>query len=96
MTNLKPHPEAGARFDALANEFFGRLREVSPESLRRGRSGFEPDRFVAAEFSEKDIIGEIRHLGSVNLYSGEVSELVFDQTRARSSWTARPVRASSS
>ena len=77
--DLKLHPEAAARFDALARELFGKLREVSPESLRQRRPGFEPDTFVAASFTEKDIVGEIQQLGTVNLYSGEVAELVFHE-----------------
>jgi hypothetical protein len=86
--NLQPHPEAEARFNELAEEVLATIEEVSPESLRTPKPRFEPDTFVSAHLTAKDIYN-ITHLGTFDPISMETIELLFHTEPGRRSFKLR-------
>lgn len=74
--NSRVHPEAEARFNAMADEVLAAIEEVPAKASKSTPSSFKPDTFPAAHFTEKDIIS-ITNLGSVDRYSLEAVELMF-------------------
>lgn len=67
------HPEAQSRFNEIARDL---LQKVEPHEPTEQEKAFRPDLFPAAHLSGANIKG-IRHLGTTDRLSGEITDQLF-------------------